>query len=55
MIWKIIIKLIRCQKRNFMKAISTNDGIYIIYIHKFIPINEEIRQWKNALKKIKGV
>lgn len=51
MIWKIIIKLLKCQNRKYIRSVSIKDSIYIIDIHKFIPIGDEVRQWENALKK----
>ncbi len=50
MLWKIIVRLLRCRNRNYIKAIPLKEGIYIVDIHRFIPIGEEFRKWQSALE-----
>ncbi len=51
MIWKIVIKLLGRQRGNYIKAVSMKDGDYIINIYKFVPVNKDLCEWENALKK----
>ncbi|MFG6368473.1 MAG: hypothetical protein K1W16_08605 [Lachnospiraceae bacterium] len=54
MIWKIAVRLLGCRNRNYIKAISLKNEIYIIEIHKFVPVSKEIRQWENAFEASKA-
>lgn len=35
MFWKIIVRLLRCRNRNYIKAIPMKEGIYIVDIYRF--------------------
>lgn len=50
MFWKIIVRLLRCRNRNYKKVIPMKEGIYIVDIYRFIPIDEELRKWQSALE-----
>lgn len=49
MIWKFIIWLLGCKGRNYMKSTKIGKQIYIVKIEKFIPVEEQIGKWKDAL------
>ena len=49
MIWKLIIRLLGCKDRNYMKSTKIGKQIYIIKIEKFVPIEERMEKWKDAL------
>ncbi len=50
MLWKIIVRLLMCRNRNYTKTIPMKEGIYIVDIYRFNPINEEFRKWQSALE-----
>lgn len=49
--WKLVFRLIKVQKRDYLEAIQLGKNVYIVDIHKFVPIQEKIAEWENALKK----
>ena len=50
MLWKLIISLLQCKKKDYVRTVSTKGDIYIVDIHKYVPLEQEIQKWKNALK-----
>lgn len=50
MLWRFMIRLLlRQQKENYCRAITVGKDVYIINIHKYVPVDEEIEKWKAAL------
>lgn len=49
MIWKLIIKLLKCKDKDYVKGVKVGKEDYIVAIEKFIPIEDEIKKWKDAL------
>ncbi len=50
MLWKLIIGFLQCRKKDYVRAVSTRGCIYIVDIHKYVPVEQEIQKWKNALE-----
>lgn len=51
MFWKFIIRLLKCNEKGYSKAVKHKKDIYIIDIHKHIPVEEELAQWRDVLKR----
>lgn len=49
--WKAIIRILKCKKMEYKKALQIGTEIYIVDIYKFIPIDKELQKWKDALEK----
>lgn len=49
MIWKLIIKLLKCKNKDYVKGVKVGKQTYIIKIEKFVPIEERMEKWKDAL------
>jgi len=49
MIWKLIIWLLRCKDSDYIKSIKIGKQTYIIKIKKFVPVEEQMEKWKDAL------
>ena len=54
MLWKLVIKVLKCQRKNYLRAIKLGRDVFIIDIHRFIPAEKEIQKWKEALGKPKA-
>ena len=54
MFWKLIISFLRCKKKEYIRTVPVGGSIYIVDIHKYVPIEQEIKQWKNALKEARA-
>lgn len=55
MFWKLIIKLLKCKDKDYVKAVKVEAEGYIVTIEKFIPIEEEMKKWKDALEKVSEI
>lgn len=42
--------MLSCKEKDNLKAVKKKEGIYIIDIHKFIPV-EELAEWASAVKR----
>lgn len=51
MFWKFIIGLLGCKEKAYLKAVKKKESIYVIDIHKFIPVEEELAEWASAVKR----
>lgn len=51
MFWKLIIKLLKCKDKDYVKGVKVGKEGYIVTIEKFVPIEEEMKRWKDALEK----
>lgn len=51
MFWKFIIGLLGCKEKDYLKEVKKKGGIYVIDIHKFIPVEEELAEWASAVKR----
>lgn len=51
MFWKLIIKVLKCTKKPYIRAIKEREGVYIINIYKFVLADDELKEWKDALGK----
>ncbi len=49
MLWKLIIWLLRCKLEDYVKAVKVGEEIYAISIEKFVPIEKQVKKWKDAL------
>lgn len=47
--WKIIIQLLGCKNKDYSKAVKVGKDIYTINIEKHIPVQEQMKKWKDAL------
>lgn len=45
MFWKILIRILRCSKKDYAKAVRSGRDTYIITLSKFVPAQEELRKW----------
>lgn len=49
-LWRFLIcLLLRQQKESYRRAVRVGKDIYIIDFHKYIPVDEEIQRWKDAI------
>lgn len=49
LLWKAIIKLFGCHKKDYVNAVSIGEDAYMINIHKFVSSEKELQKWKDAL------
>lgn len=47
--WKIVLMFIGKKKDSYVKSVRFRKKVYIIDIHEYIPAEEELKKWKNAL------
>lgn len=45
MFWKILIRILRCSKKDYVRAVRLGKDAYIITLSKFVPAQEELRKW----------
>ena len=45
MFWKLIIKLLKCKDKDYVKAVKVEAEGYIVTIEKFIPIEEKMNKY----------
>lgn len=48
--WKLIIRFLQCNKKNYLRAVSTGKSIFIVDIHQYVPVEQEIQQWSSVLE-----
>lgn len=47
--WKIVLMFMGKKKDSYVKSVRFRKKVYIIDIHEYIPAEEELKKWKNAL------
>ena len=47
--WKLILMIMGRKKDSYIRSVGFRKKVYIIGIHEYIPAEEELKKWKNAL------
>lgn len=48
MLWKLIVKFLKCKERNYVVTVWVGNELYTIRIERFMDIDEELEKWKKA-------
>ena len=46
--------LLRCSKRDYLRAVYFRNQIYIVDIHRFVAAGDDLKKWKNAFDRSKA-
>lgn len=52
--WKLLIMLLKCSKKDYLRAIYFRNQIYIVNIRRFVTAGDDLKKWKNAFERTKA-